>query len=259
LKKFKNAGITVYSNAGNHDYLDGRETIHDTPFGEMVDLGLINYVGTDTPPKVFNVEGGKVTLFGVDYHVSLEKVKNRIEEIDAFKREENEVKIALTHSNITSDTERLTDFTYGQLSGFDIDILNCGHWHLVPEGGAIQTVNNTTFLNPWNLTRVSREYNVKLDEHKPEMIHVKITFVPSMEPQFEFKEVFLNVGRFSETFNIDVINMLQELGKEHFSFFEEIELNEDVELDEDEKLLVSLAETQKISPESIKIAKELIS
>ncbi len=53
LKRFKKAGIEIYSNAGNHDFFDGRESIEGTAFGEMVDLGLINYIGSKMEPISF--------------------------------------------------------------------------------------------------------------------------------------------------------------------------------------------------------------
>ena len=58
LKLFKKAGLEIYTNMGNHDYFDGRETIEDTVFGEMVEIGLLNYVGTSTGSKIFNITDG---------------------------------------------------------------------------------------------------------------------------------------------------------------------------------------------------------
>ncbi len=262
LKQFKDAGIKIYSNAGNHDYFDGAETIEGTAFGEMVDLGLLNYVGTDSEPVVFPVGNdgdlGEVLLFGIDYHVSNEKVMDQVREVSAYPRGPQSSKLLLMHSNVTSDTVQLTDFTYGQLAGYDINVFNLGHWHLMPHDGAIQEFKDTYFLNPWNLSRVTREYHVKLDEHRPEFIHTRITFLPETKPQYDFKEIFLNVGKFSETFNVDIINMLQEMGKDRFNFFNEVELDPDEDMNDDEILLTTIAESREISENSVKIAKELL-
>jgi DNA repair exonuclease SbcCD nuclease subunit len=261
LKRFKTAGLTVYSNAGNHDYFDGRESIQGTAFGEMVELGLITYVGTDTESQSFLMgrnfkSKNYVSLYGIDYHQSVDKILDNLEKISA---QPDGFKIVLMHSNITDRQTKLTDFTYNQLSSFNIDIIGCGHWHLAPEGGPVQTLNGTTFLNPWNLTRVTREYHVKLDEHKPQMIHGSIVKVGE-EFQTEFKEINLEVKPFSEAFNKDVINMLQELGKSNFSFFKEVELDKvDEEMDDDSKILATIAEANSISKRSIDIARELIS
>jgi predicted phosphodiesterase len=257
LIKFYDAGIKVFSNAGNHDYFDGRESVEGTAFGEMVELGLITHVGHDQVPHRFVTEGGnEVLLFGIDYHQSLTEVLDGIQMVSAYQKQDAAIKLLLLHSNVTDKNIQLTDFTYQQLSEYDIDVINCGHWHLVPENGAVQQLNNTWFLNPWNLTRVSRDYAVKLDEHRPEFIHAKINFVP--EPVFDFKEIYLETRKFSEAFNIDIINMLQELGKSEFDFFKNIELEQDEDINSDEKLLESLAEAHKITKESIQIAKELL-
>ncbi len=255
LEMFKTAGLDIYSNLGNHDMMDGRETVEDTVFGEMVDLGLINYVGSSMPPVVFDLNGKKIGLFGIDHHQSDEKVLDELERVSVYPG--LDYKICSTHSNITSNKEIMTDFTYKHLSIFNIDVINCGHWHLQPPEGAIQELNGTTFLNPWNLTRVSREYHTKMDEHIPSFIHAKIIFVGD-EAQATFTEIPLKVLPFSEAFNIDVVNLLQELGKEGFDFFENISLDVDEEENDDNVLMKAIAEKHKISKRSIEIAKELL-
>jgi len=262
LRYFKDAGITVYSNLGNHDLSNGgRENIKDTIFAAAIDLGLLTYIGTGMEPIRFEAGVGEVLLFGVDYHVSIDKVIDEIKRVGDYPRGQQSVKICLTHSNITADTEKLSDLTYGQLSVYDIDTIGCGHYHICPKDGAIQELNRTTFLNPWNFSRESRDYFSKLDEHKPEFIHAEIYFVPNADPHFHYEEIFLDVGKFSETFHVDIINLLQELGKSKFGFFDEVgeDLEQDEDMSDDAVLLHNLAKTYEISEESIKIAKELIS
>ncbi len=255
LRRFKTAGIDVYSNAGNHDYFDGHEDIQGTAFGEMVELGLINYIGTGMQPVSFPVGDFKFNLYGVDHHQSDDTVLNALGVIEA---QPDGYKMVLVHSNITDVNTRLTDFTYKQLAEYNIDIFGCGHWHLSPAGGPVQVVNNSAFLNPWNLTRVARDYAVKLDEHHPQMIHGSVVQVGE-ELQSKFKIIDLIVSPFSEAFNKDIINMLQELGKSNFSFFKEIELDKVSEdMDDDTKILMQIAKANSISSRSIKLAKELI-
>lgn len=255
LKKFKNLGLTVFSNMGNHDYFDGHEGKEGTAFGEMVDLDLIQHIGSNMPPIIFNLQDKRIGLFGIDYHQSITSVEDQLERISIYP--DTDVKIALMHSNVTDANTRLTDFTYNQLSEYNLDIINCGHWHLQPEGGGVQKVKNTHFLNPWNLTRVMRDYHVKLDEHIPSFIHCNIIFVAD-EPVYTFKEIPLNVQPFSEAFNVDVINLLQELGKDGFNFFEEISLDQEEDMNDDGALLDSISEIHSVSDESITIAKGLL-
>jgi len=206
-------------------------------------------------PITFKFSNIGIDLYGIDNHQSIEKVLDEFARISSKKNPG--VKIVLTHSNITDSNTRLTDFTYNQLSKFDIDVIGCGHWHLSPTNGAIQSLNNTWFLNPWNLTRVARDYQVRLDEHRPEFIHASIIMVGN-EPSLEFKEVFLNVGKYSEVFRIDVIDLLHELGKTGFDFFKDIKLETDSDLNNDDMLLETIAKSHEINQNSIKIAKELL-
>jgi Icc-related predicted phosphoesterase len=254
LKRFKKAGLKIYSNIGNHDYFDGHETPAGTIFGEMVENGLITYIGTGMQPIEFNNNNFSVYLFGIDHHQSVDKVLDEFERISLI---DLHPKIVLTHSNITDTSEVMTDFTYNQISKFNIDIVGCGHWHFAPEKGAIQNINRTYFLNPWNLTRVVRDYHVKLDEHIPTMIRGKIVPVGN-EYSYDFKEIPLRVKPFSEAFNANIINILQELNNGDFKFFETINLDEEEYLDDDLQLLVTLAEMNDISQESIQIVKELL-
>jgi predicted phosphodiesterase len=266
LKRFKNAGLTIFSNMGNHDYFDGRESPENTVFGEMVEMGLIKYIGTRKKPFVFHVQHDfmqkdaspdsdfDVYLFGINHHQSTEKVLEELERISSLKVSP---KIVLMHSNITDTREIVTDFTYDQLSVFDIDIIGCGHWHLAPENGEVQKINNTYFLNPWNLTRVVRDYHVKLDEHTPEFIHGKIVKVGD-DFSFDFKIIPLKVKPFSQAFNKDIINLLQELGKSQFKFFEEISLDDEQDEMDDASLIKTIAREKGFNEEVIKIAKELL-
>ncbi len=261
LRWFKDAGIKIHSNLGNHDMASGREHVDGTVFKAAVDLDLINYIGTGMEPVVFEVGGSEVLLFGIDYHSDTSKVLLELKEVSEYPRGIQSSKICLTHANITTEKEIVTDLSYNQISNYDIDTLCCGHWHLCPKEGAVLELNKTHFLNPWNLSRVTREYHTKLDEHKPEFIHSTITFDEDGPPVYNFEEVFLEVGKFTESFQVDIINMLQEMGKKksQFGFFDEIELDSEEDLNDDEILLKTIAESQKISEASVNIAKGLLS
>ena len=78
-------------------------------------------------------------------------------------------------------------------------------------------------------------------------------------PYFNSEEIELEVEPFSVAFQTEIIDLLQELGKDGFSFFEEIELDVDDELKDDNTLLVKIAKANSFSDSSIKIAKELLS
>ena len=261
LRLFKKAGIELISNMGNHDYFDGHEAIHDTAFGEYVESGLLTYIGSNSVKRYIELGSDvQVELSGVDYHDDKNIVLEELQAIEnSFKPGVNLIKICTLHSNVTSSEERLTDFTYKQLSEFNIDSFNCGHWHLQGETGAGYEVNGTLFFNPWNLTRVARDYHVKLDEHIPEFIDCEVQWDPkNKKPVFNWKAIPLEVKPFSEAFNVEAINLLQELQKVEFDFFNTIELQEDEQDMDDGSIMQRIAKEHEISKEAIKIAKGLL-
>lgn len=256
LQLFKDAQLILISNLGNHDYFDGREELKGTAFNEYVQSNLLIYRGTNSEPVINELDDHIVIEFGIDYHHSKEVILNRLAFIRDFHYDSSKKvrKILTMHSNITNSEERLTDFTYNQLAEYNIDIINCGHYHIQSELGACAKVKDTLFINPWNFTRVSRDYNVKMDEHIPEFIHVKITK----------DEIFtsihkLRVRPFAEAFDAQIVNLMQELGKTDFTFFEEIDLDGMQNDLRDEDAIDLLAKNGNFSKEAIKLAKELMS
>ncbi len=261
LRLFKQAGIKIISNMGNHDYFDGHESIQDTAFGDYVESGLITYLGSNKEFIYIDItDGVQVQLSGVDYHEEKSIVEQELQEIaDSYKPLQTLIKVCSIHSNVTSDPERLTDFTYNQLADYGINCLNCGHYHLQGSTGAVAQLKDTLFFNPWNLTRVSRDYHVKLDEHIPEFVDVIINWdLVENKPDITYNVVPLKVRPFSEAFNIEAVNLLQELGKSKFDFFKSIELKEDDGEADDDSIISAIAKEHKISKEAIEIAKGLL-
>lgn len=259
LRRFKNAGLSIISNMGNHDYFDGHEAITDTAFGDYVESGLITYVGSGTLPLYFDIDKNvQLELSGIDHHNEEEEILDKLQIIkNTFRPGYKLIKMTTMHSNITSKPEQLTDFTYDQLSQYNIDVINCGHYHLQSADGAVSKVQNTYFLNPWNLTRVARDYHVKLDDHIPEFVSGEIGYQDG-QATFNFRTIQLNVKPFSEAFNVEAINILQELGKTKFDFFKTIDLKEDAGDADDGSIISELAKEHKISKEAINIAKGLL-
>jgi len=262
LRKFNDAGIEVFSILGNHDYFDGHETIKETFFEDCVESGLITYIGAGNK-KVFDIALGKnIIFYGIDYSEDKSKIINQLKSIEMdFIPDKKTFKVVTLHSNITSDIERLTDFTYGELSQYNVDLFNCGHYHIQSQLGSIFETSGTIFCNPWNLTRVARDYAAKMDEHIPEFCVFSISEAPedsSDDFQVLSKTIPLKVKPFSEAFNIDVINLLQEIGKTEFKFFEEVTLDEDLVEVDDLSTLEKFMHQHNISNEALQIAKEYL-
>lgn len=211
---FQDNGIMVYSVQGNHDMFDGHEVLEDTVFGKMVSEGILNRVSIDNP-----IEDKDMIIYGIDYHQNHDIIKQELSVINtkAIPTPDGRKKIGVVlHSNITPDEERLTDFTYKQLAEDYpfIDYFLCGHYHI---GYPSVKVNNSWFINPWNLTRVVRDYETRLDIHKPELVIVD----PTLEKIDHYE---IPVLPFSEAFDQEAMNLIQTASG--FKFFSQINFEE---------------------------------
>lgn len=236
-KIFVKNGIDIYSIQGNHDMFDGHETIEGTVFGKLIADGILKRISIQSP-LVFSEENKTLEIFGIDYHFNKE---NTLAELHAINSRvvplpNHQLKVAVVmHNNITPQPERVSDFTYDYLSTTftNIDIFLCGHYHI---GFPTICVNNTTFVNPWNMTRVVRDYDVKLDHHEPEMV-ICDPFADSYE------HIKLPIKKFSDAFKPEVVNLLENSNK--FQFFEEITTESFEELlksEKDEEILQGLVQ-----------------
>jgi len=196
-------GISIYSIQGNHDMFNGHETTDETVFGKLVEDGIINHL-TLEPLKLKDL-----TLFGIDYSSNENKIISKIEKISELDIEKKGI---VLHSNITPIKERFTDFTYDNLSKYNIDLFICGHYHI---GFPDEKINNTLFINPWNMTRVVRDYSVKLDEHKTEMVILDTETL-------ETEHIELPMKKFTEAFIPEAVNLLE---TQNFNFFTQVDFD----------------------------------
>ena len=218
---FVSRGLQLWSIAGNHDFFHGQERIEGTVLGEMIQDGIIKYL-TREPLQV-----DKLTVYGVDWSSSRDKVIARIDEIN----KQEGLKAVVIHMNVTDKQTPFTDFTKDFLSKtFDnIHIWVLGHYHI---GQPPITVNNKLFIDPWNLVRVARDYDVKMDK-----FNINMT-VLELDNKLRAYDVEIPHRSFREAFIEDFVNMLQASRGEVFSFFENIDIEKAIEQAEDDKTLV---------------------
>jgi len=235
---FIDNGIHIYSIQGNHDMFDGNETIEDCVFGKLVKDGVIKYI-TEQPLSltVSDSKDGssksskEIIIYGVDYTNVKENILTSMQKIN--DNNHNAIKCIMTHTNITPNETQVSDFTYKFLSETypNIDIHFCGHYHL---GFEPDKVKNTTFINPWNMTRVIRDYNTKMELHTPEVTFVDFSKFTKDALPIDFVEVHtLPCKPFSESFRDEVISLLEETDN-GFKFFEEGVFDLDELLDKQE-------------------------
>jgi len=209
---FLSKGIEIYSVQGNHDMFDGKPGLTDTVFGEMVEEGIIKHLTSE--PLEFRTPNGIVKLFGTDYEFTKDKQYIRFSNINDIS--EDCISFLVSHTNISPNEEQLVDFTYQELSETfpNINVHLCGHYHL---GFENSIVNGVAFINPWNLTRVVREYQVRMDIHTPEAVFIDLDRYTSGNLEWA-TNIKLPTRPFNETFNEEVISVLKENQK--FKFFE---------------------------------------
>lgn len=258
LEMFKNVGIELFSNVGNHDMFHGYENSEETIFGEMVHDGILNNV-TENPIVV--TEGNVVVkVQGIDYSNEDNIVLENIRQFDEEAYPGYKVfKIAVLHSNITpSEVSHVTDFTYASLATkfSDIDMFICGHYHIGYETTTLKRVDgkDVIFINNWNFTRVVRDYEVELDEHSPEFEHVVINYDKITE-QFivTTKNIKVPFVPYKEAFASKIVDLLKKSKKEIFNFFDNINFD-DVKEDSrssDEELFKKIQEKNGFSDEAV--------
>ena len=235
LEMYKEVDIEVYSIAGNHDMLDGRIDIKDSPFEEMTNEGLIKHLSLTV--KDLSEDGiTKAKVCGMDYRY-IENDKDKEDFLSdlstAFYNFEG-VKMMVIHQNVTPDKQRVTEFTYDELSKVcqekGIDIIVCGHYHI---GYPTMELNGVVIINPWNLWRVVRDYNVKEELHTPEFVVLDLE-------NMSWEHVTVPHKTYSNAFDLKEIDFYKNLKKENQSFFkfaENFKAIDSIDDDDDLKIL----------------------
>ena len=235
---FISRGLQLWSIAGNHDFFHGQERIEGTVFGEMVQDKIIHYL----PREPLTV--GKLTIYGVNWSSSRDKVIVKLEEIN--KKEG--AKACVIHMNVTEKQTPFTDFTHEFLTKVfpNIHIWILGHYHV---GHEPSVINGKLFIDPWNMIRVARDYDTKLDKFNVNM--VVLDFTNKIKPLI----VEIPHKKFRETFIEDFVNMLQVNKKDVFNFFNSIDIEKVIEeTDDDNTLLDKLAKEANISNDGKQLA-----
>ena len=190
----------IYTNVGNHDYLDGKyKDTKDTVFDQLCrDGSLSNISGKRTE----YIQG--VGIYGINYDHELNEVLDALNEVYEKILEEKKsgrIKSAVLISHTTiiprekltpilKDSVHLTyEFLATNYPMIDVHVL--GHYHKPEE---ITRIKDTTFVSPRNMLRMVRDSDVMTDQFQPQFgilefddgkfvkaEYVDIPFVPYQE------------------------------------------------------------------------------
>ena len=225
--------LDLYSIDGNHDqfsgspeftWIDKNGNIKRTVYGDIVKRGLIKHIDYRTP-----VELGNCIIFGISYMNNKEDVKEALNFISEYQTDL--FKIAVMHQNCTPNSvKNITDFTYSELCKYEINCFVLGHYHI---GYPTMELEGSLFINPWNLFRVARDYEVKMDNHIPEMVVLKV----NDDKSYEFEHITIPHKSFEEAFVKDFREILSQKAKieDGHSFIKIVDLD---------KMRIDLSDTE---------------
>lgn len=217
LETLKNSlKCAPYSIMGNHDFINGNFTIENTPFGEYVNNGYLNYFG-DFYEKVyeqslnFKVNDGIINLYGIDYKKDWATLNESLSALDIEledKDRKTNFNIVFIHENVVKSftDEKFECIDYKKLMDYkNIDMWVLGHYH---KGYPFTIINNKYFVNNWNFTRLVRNNYAINEQHTPEFSDVKIDyqdgkFVVSVDT------VVVPFSSYKDSFKEEVRNLLK--------------------------------------------------
>ena len=241
LEMYQENDLKIISIAGNHDMIEGRLDIKDSPFEEMINNDLIEYIGNKAYSLIDEDGVLQAKVQGIDYRYINENYTKEdfFYEINTLFYNTEKTKILVIHQNVTPVQERVTEFTYDELSKVceekGIEVLICGHYHI---GFEPLKINNVLIINPWNLWRVVRDYNVKEELHTPEFYVLDLN-------NLSIERVEVPHKNYHEAFDMKEIEFYKNIKKENKHFFEFAETFknlDELENDDDIKLLSSFIE-----------------
>ena len=230
LELYKDNNIEFISIAGNHDYLEGRENIKDSAFEEYTLEGYIRYISNYN-----HIDTDFIRIHGIDYHhvdPTKESKEDYLQKIkDHLSVDKDKINLLVIHQNITPNKNQVTDFTYDELSEvlneINIEVIACGHYHV---GFKTEYHKNILFINPWNLWRVVRDYDVRENIHTPEFVVLSV----DKDKTISYENIIIPHRSYNEAFDLKSINFYKEIKKESFDFFNKIQNLEELSFDSDD-------------------------
>jgi predicted phosphodiesterase len=234
-----NARVPIHSLAGNHDLkMSSRQMKPDSVYNIFTQGKALTDIHNKTLTLATDEKGVKVTLSGLDYNSDTEDFLRELTELDATLSP-NDINIITVHEHLVPVGESLPFchfINYDRFLEFsNFNVVISGHLHkgfpTVQLGEAIDLEDDDldsestrprkkiTFVNPWSLTRLSRDNYAVNDEHKPELVHLtidtstrEIGFKHVEIPHLPFEDAFIKQSLCSaESRNLDISEFVSSL------------------------------------------------
>ncbi|MBM7556026.1 metallophosphoesterase [Halanaerobacter jeridensis] len=151
VKLLRDFSMPIYIVAGNHDlYGHNPETLPRTMLGLLVASGIVNLIGENG--IIREKDNIKLQLTGRSFDYTLDNKNTTAYEVE--KREDVDYALHLVHGMLLDKPVFEDGYTLIEDIETEADITITGHYHL---GYGIKEFNNSYFLNPGSIVRISAD------------------------------------------------------------------------------------------------------
>lgn len=213
-----NKHLPIYSIAGNHDLPYSSTQYKKESFYQLlVDSNRI--IDLTTQP----LQTTQHTIYGIDYNDDTDNILQQLKEIDNQAKEHNKKAITVIHEHIVpTQADKLPFGKYHTYQEITHNLTNhqaiiAGHLH---KGYPTQTITNNkqtkiTIINPYNFTRLARDYYTVSNLHKPECVIYNLdtnTATHIEIPHQEYKDCFIEKELKAQTqLEMDISNFIKQV------------------------------------------------
>lgn len=215
-----NKAAPVYSISGNHDLkMSSRQMKTESVYNIFTQGKVLK----DVHMKTISL-GKDATLTGIDYSSNQESLMNEVSNLNERlgKTFMDSYNIVIIHEHLLPDGDELpfcTHINYSEFLQFNnIHCIHAGHLHKGYKTETVSTVDldseedshSITFVNPWALSRLSRDNYVMSDAHKPEFVVLTVDGDnPDPTQMVSYEHVTIPHRTFKEAFVMEELNSVE--------------------------------------------------
>lgn len=206
---------------------------HDLPASsiQLKDRSILNYFMSHKVINALPVTIENVVIHGIDF------IENIDEHHEALKKlhdtmNPNDINIVVMHQHYVPPFSKNAELkfihfnTYQDLYEYEkVNVFVMGHLHMGFDTTYRELPNGKkqVFINPWNMTRLARNYYSVNELHKPEMVeltadHGELTWKHIPLPHLPYAEAFNEIEvKQSEIFNEKMKSFIESMGNQKLS------------------------------------------